>query len=315
MSQQQRLSLATVVVDGPIALHTRRLLAAQRGEVGLQVLRMEQMAARLAGGFLRPASSEDLDVAVRTALAGGRVQRVRKPFKFSRCNTRCLTHPSANMGGWRVPPGLGSLQPSGRRPVALGTAGPCWTACRILVPTGPCPCREATGRIGRQVARSSSSLPPCRMSRRSGSDSVSVLAEHTRVFWSGPAPPGSEKLPGERVAACAGFLPAPEVVACADARSEALEALRWVRELISSGRAMPRDIALAAADPKPWDAALLAARAEACLPLHFSHGIPALETRGGQACASLANLLQHGLSAAARPASAGALRIGCTRVQ
>ena len=127
-------------------------------------------------------------------------------------------------------------------------------------------------------------------------DSVSVLAEHTRVFWSGPAPPGSEKLPGERVAACAGFLPAPEVVACADARSEALEALRWVRELISSGRAMPRDIALAAADPKPWDAALLAARAEACLPLHFSHGIPALETRGGQACASLANLLQHGLS-------------------
>ena len=49
MSQRRRVSLATVVVDGPIALHARRLLAARRREVGLQVLRMEQMAAQLAG--------------------------------------------------------------------------------------------------------------------------------------------------------------------------------------------------------------------------------------------------------------------------
>lgn len=57
----------TVVVEGPLAFRMRRIAAARRGETGVQILTMPQLAARLAGGFTQPARSEDLDTATRAA--------------------------------------------------------------------------------------------------------------------------------------------------------------------------------------------------------------------------------------------------------
>ncbi|RUV29301.1 PD-(D/E)XK nuclease family protein, partial [Mesorhizobium sp. M5C.F.Ca.IN.020.32.2.1] len=61
----------TVIVEGPLALRMRRIAAARRGEAGVQIMTLPQLAARLAGGFTRPARAEDLDPTIRSALDAG----------------------------------------------------------------------------------------------------------------------------------------------------------------------------------------------------------------------------------------------------
>src|SRR5260370_18215356 len=58
----------TVVVEGPLAFRMRRLAAARGSEAGLQILTLPLLAARLAGGFRRPARSQDVEPAIRLAL-------------------------------------------------------------------------------------------------------------------------------------------------------------------------------------------------------------------------------------------------------
>jgi hypothetical protein len=87
-----------------------------------------------------------------------------------------------------------------------------------------------------------------------------------------------------------------ELVSCAGPQAEVIEALRWARELIASGRARPEEIAITAAATSEWDDHFLGLSANADLPVHFSHGLPALATWQGQACAALADVLVDGLS-------------------
>ena len=57
----------------------RRLDAAREGATGLQVMTLPLVAARLAGGFVSPASQEVLYLAIRQALEAG----VGRPEQFS----------------------------------------------------------------------------------------------------------------------------------------------------------------------------------------------------------------------------------------
>src|SRR3977135_243084 len=67
----QRIRPRTVVVDGPLAFRMRRLAAARQEETGLHITTLPLLAARLAGGFCRPAQRQDLEPAIRAALDGG----------------------------------------------------------------------------------------------------------------------------------------------------------------------------------------------------------------------------------------------------
>jgi len=89
---------------------------------------------------------------------------------------------------------------------------------------------------------------------------------------------------------------APQIVSCATPHAEAVEALRWMRELMASGRARPEEIAICATATEDWDDHMLVLATDAGLPLHFSHGVPALASREGQACGALADVLLNGLS-------------------
>jgi hypothetical protein len=60
----------TIVVHTRLAGHMARVQAARARESGVQILTMGQLAARLAGGLLRPIDPDDLKIAVREALAG-----------------------------------------------------------------------------------------------------------------------------------------------------------------------------------------------------------------------------------------------------
>jgi hypothetical protein len=62
-------TLQSALVQGRLAYATRRAAAARGRELGLQVMTPPQMAARLAGGLLRPASRESIEAGIRAALS------------------------------------------------------------------------------------------------------------------------------------------------------------------------------------------------------------------------------------------------------
>jgi hypothetical protein len=59
----------TVVVEGTLAFRMQRVEAAQMGDHGLDVATVPLLAARLAGGFIRPADRATLVPIVARALA------------------------------------------------------------------------------------------------------------------------------------------------------------------------------------------------------------------------------------------------------
>lgn len=63
----------TVLVPDRLAQRARRLHAARTLQHGVQVMAVEQMAARLAGGFLHPIDSDSLRLAVQEALPATRM--------------------------------------------------------------------------------------------------------------------------------------------------------------------------------------------------------------------------------------------------
>src|SRR5690606_27923382 len=127
---------------------------------------------------------------------------------------------------------------------------------------------------------------------------VLALAEQVPVRWSAGVREAPEWLAGtgvsiERTDPAA---PAIQVVSAGNTYHEAIEALRWMRQLLASGRAAPEQIAIAATLTDEYDSHFLSLRADANLDLHFAHGLPVVATRAGQAAAALADVLVRGLS-------------------
>jgi hypothetical protein len=114
--------------------------------------------------------------------------------------------------------------------------------------------------------------------------------------WRDPGAADHAWFPGTVVAEAVPPRSLVEVVSCANPHTEVVESLRWARALLASGRARPEEIAIVATSTAAWDNHFLVLAADAALPVHFSHGVPALSTREGQACAALADVLLNGLS-------------------
>src|SRR3954471_13596022 len=68
----------TIIVQGPLAFRMRRLEAAHHAEAGLQIMTLPQLAARLAGGFVRPATPQELAPAIQTAIEHGEFNELGK---------------------------------------------------------------------------------------------------------------------------------------------------------------------------------------------------------------------------------------------
>ena len=70
-------------------------------------------------------------------------------------------------------------------------------------------------------------------------------------------------------------------VSASTAYHEAIEAIRWARRLIASGKAEPADIAIASVNPLITMTHFLALRADANLDLHFVHGVKVTSLQRG----------------------------------
>lgn len=286
-----------LIVEGPLALRMQRAAAARARIIGREIISLPQLASRLAGGFLRPAGPENLYPAIRAALAQGgfaELDAVRDLPGTPRAVARSLqavwkADLDLALLGARAPR-LADLHRIEQRVVAALPKG-------LLLPT---PLRDAALT---RLTHAPQLLGPVTLHGVIDVDPVwrpliAALADFVEVTWQVPNGGDRTWFPGrlEIAAPAASVMAAGDV--CADPRAEAVEALRWARELLSLGTIAACDIALTAASPGTWDDHLLALSEEARLPLYFSHGVPALSTREGQACAALADVLVHGLSQA-----------------
>jgi RecB family exonuclease len=273
----------------------QRAEAARAKVVGREIVTLPQLASRLAGGFRNLAGPEQLYPAIRTALAQdgfaelnavrdlpGTARAVARSLQsvwranlklaeLSGCSPRLADlHLIEQRIEEELPPG--QLLPEALRDAALARLD------------------HAPALVGAVTIQGLIDIDPVWRAL------VAALAGVLDVTWMVPDGSNRSWFPGRVVRPAA---TAPEIVeadVCADPRAEAVEALRWARELLSRGGIAASDIGLTAAFPGPWDDHLLALSKDAGLPLHFSHGVPALSTREGQACAALADSLVQGLS-------------------
>lgn len=287
------MSIHSVVVDGPLALRMQRLNAAREVATGRQVLTLPLLAARIAGGFIAPASQEMLYQAIRQALDSGGYEEIGEVSGLPGMPSAVLS----TLRSWWDAGIRGSLPDNARlrdfillerrvrEALPIGALAPPYLAEAALnrlnlAPklVGPITIREVSEikPVWHQLVVQLCDMVPVRW----------VASSHSRWSW----------FPGEKETLPAGDSVLATADVCADPRSEVREALRWARARIAEDGIPPSEIAITAASPATWDDTFLVLAREAQLPLHFSHGVPALATPEGQTCAALADILLRGLS-------------------
>jgi hypothetical protein len=294
---QLRLNMMrrVVVVDGPFAFRMRRLAAARANDIGLEVLTLPLLTARLAGGFCRVVDRDHLAPAVEAALASGGFADI-EPVRDLPGMVRAVVHTLQQ--AWASDLNLEALAATSPR---LSDLALVQQRIRAALPIGvklPQDVREAA--IAR-LALAPKLFDSVTIERVADIDPVwrpllSALASIMDVSWSATGHADRRWFSG-----ALSIIPeTPPLISegdiCPDPRAEVVEALRWARELLSGGHAAAADVAIVAASPTAWDDHFLVLAREADLPIHFSHGRPVLSTWEGQGCAALADVLINGLS-------------------
>ncbi|CAG9183886.1 PD-(D/E)XK nuclease family protein [Cupriavidus respiraculi] len=291
------LQRRTIVVQGRLASREWRLRAAREQSHGLHIVTIEQLAARLAGGFQCAADDESIRTALGLALhetALGELDGIKGlpgMVDASLGTLRKVWNANFELKAQRLQhsrlDALARLETATLRRLPAGMLAPADLAIAAMQRIALAP--RLLGPIDFAGA---ADIAAC------WRPLVLALAEVTPTRWLA----GTRSLPlwleGSAVAAVRSspHQPKVECVSAATAYHEVIEALRWARELIATGRAAPSEIAIAAASPAQYDDHFLALREDANIALHFVHGIPAIATRAGQAAAALADILVRGIS-------------------
>lgn len=284
-----------VIVEGPLAVRMQRFAAAAAKHVGHDILTLPHLAARLAGGFLSLPGVDVLYPAIRSALAEGGFAQLDEVRALPGM-PRAVAHSLASI--WRADLDLVVLAPRSSR---LADVHLIETRIRSLLPPGKLLPRDLRDTALAHAARAKNLFGVITVEGLVDVDPVwrplvAAIARDVPVTWVAPDAGDRSWFPGKVLFRELPAAPGIRAYLCAAPRSEVVEALRWVRELLSSGDVAARDIAISSATTESWDDHMLVLSREAGLPVHFSHGIPALSTREGQACAALADVLLKGLS-------------------
>ena len=291
----------TVLVTSPLARRELQLAAARAAAHGRQILSPPQAAARLAGGFLQPIDRNALLEVLHQSLADRRVEigeleQIRELPGTVRAAATTL------MRVWSAQVNLSRRADSTSNPRIAAVAALEAAVLKRLPPSMRRP-QDLVDRALQRLAFAPWVLGPIELRGVPGLDPVwrsflVKLAEVVPVTWQLGHFPPPPWLTNAAIAKIQDPGARPEIlrVSCANPRHEALEALRWARELMASGQARPQEIAIAAPATQEWDDHLAAISADGNLPLAFLHGRPALTTRDGQAAAAVAEVVLTGLS-------------------
>ena len=284
----------TSVVEGPLAYRMRRHEAAIRYEVGLEILTLPQLASRLAGGFARVADGPALFEAIDTALKRegyGRLDGVRLLPGMARAVVETLT------AAWHADVDLELATPRSQR---LDEIGLLQKHVRENLPVGvmtpPALRNAAVDRIAvAEQVLGSVLLDGLVDVAPVWRPLISALVDQIDVEWSAAPCDAVDRVwfRGRLHVRDAVTPLSVQGDVCADPRSEVVEALRWARSVLARGDVAASDVAISSPATDTWDPHFLVLAKEAELPLHFSHGIPALSSPQGQACAALADVLSE----------------------
>jgi hypothetical protein len=276
----------------------RRAAAAREGALGLQIMTPSLLAARLAGGLLRPASRESIEVGIRSALSERDSLEDIAPISGLPGTTRAVLRTLRRV--WRAGLHL-RTGPYAGQPRVKDLAR-IEDTVRLHLQPGErllpdlCDLAQAAVQFAPRV------IGPLRIEGLHAMDPIwrpliNGLRKFIQVEWDAPTFcdtgwfHGSPRHVATKDSKKRG-------VSCTDPYHEVLEAMRWARELLASGRARASEIGIATTAPMALDDYMLALVSASNLPISFLHGRPALATKDGQRCAALADALQGGLSQA-----------------
>ena len=287
----------TLITYGRLAIRELRLKAARERMHGLQIMTIEQFAARLAGGFLLPIDKDRLRAAIQTALPKadlGELESIKMLPGFVRAAVDTLSK------AWLSGIDLKARSSEHTRIAAIANLEKAVLAelpANLLRPADLA--AKASERLehagaifGDVEIQGLTELSPCWRGL------LQALATHTDVRWIADARNVPDWLHSSniQIQMSEPQTPNTQCVSAATAYHEAIEAVRWARELIASGKAQPYEIAIAATATADYDDHLLALRSDANLDIHFAHGVRVAASREGQAAAALADILLRGLS-------------------
>lgn len=233
----------TVIVEGPLAFRTRRLAAARNSEIGLQILSLPLLAAHLAGGFVRPAGPEHLEPAIRAAIEEGgfaELEQIRRLPGMIRALLSTLGEV------WEADIDLTELTEQSQRTADLAliearvhaALEPGALTPRKLRDAALARCSRAGAACGPIELEGITAVPPV------WRPLLNVLANTVELTWRDPDPALREWFRGKIIDQVHPAPAAPQLISCANPHAEVVESLRWVRELLGSGRARPEEIAI-----------------------------------------------------------------------
>ncbi|MDO8434131.1 MAG: PD-(D/E)XK nuclease family protein [Candidatus Binatus sp.] len=291
----------TLVVHSRNAWRSYRTQAALHSRQGLQLFTIEQLAARLAGGFFQPIDPDDLKTAVGEALATplGELDVIKALPGFQRAAAATLAK------AWTAGLDLAAEIAAASDPTAtarLDSLATLETAVLARLPKSQLRPHDLVTAALERVCYAPTLFGRIEVHGRTEMSPVwrpllAAIARETEIVWIAEARRVPEWLSstGIPVEARAPERPTTIAISCASPRHEILEAWRWARWHLAQG-ASPQEIAIAAAAPDAWDDHMLALAECANLPIHFVHGRAALSTPQGQLAAALAEILLRGFS-------------------
>lgn len=291
----------TFVTHSRLAWRDERARAAVGRRHGLQAMPIEGLAARLAGGFLQPIDPDALKAAIIKALSAefGEIDRIKNLPGFAHAAAATLSK------AWTAGLNLADLARDAEPEAASRLAAVARLEAEVIrhLPASMCRPADLVSAALQRASFASVLFGRIEMHGRTEMSPVwrpllAALAAETDVQWiAGPrhVPSWVQEL-GIPVIETPRENPAIRTESCASPRHEALEALRWARQLIASGQARPEEIGIAAASPEEWDDHFLALSEMSGLDLHFVHGRKILTTPDGQLAAAIADVLLRGFS-------------------
>jgi hypothetical protein len=293
----------TLVIHSRLSWRQVRAVAAIERRHGLQALAIEHLVARLAGGFLQPISSDSLKEAIGEAIVTdlGEFNDIKTLPGFPRAAAATLQ--KAWVAGLKFTELAKTSDALVRSRIDAVTRLEAEVLKRLpasmrrpadLVALALSHLRHAKTLFGAIHVLGRTEMSPV------WRPFLAALKDVTEVRWvAGPRQvPAWVRELGIAVIETAPEQPEIQSESCASPRHEALEAMRWARALLASGRAKPEEIAIAAASPAEWDDHFQALSEMAGIDLHFVHGRKALSTPEGQLAAALAEVLLRGFSQA-----------------
>ena len=287
----------TLVVGSHTAWRHYQFEFAQHGAAGVQIVTVQGLAERLAGGFWRGIGRDELLNATTEALQSekqnlGPLGELADLPGMGRalCETLCVV--------WEAGLDLS-------RHVADPRCADLHRLERAVISSLPRSALPPAKLVAQAIARLDLAVPLLGSVRVKG---VYALGRCWRQLFAALAErvPATWEVFGDldnwlrdtriTVTPVATRAPVPSAVTCATPAHEMIEALRWARQLIVSGRAKPQEITITSASVDAFDDYLRALRAECDLPLYFGQGHMALSGHAGQQAAALAELLLRGIS-------------------